>query len=144
MKVILKMIKKKEKEYFNNGDIYEGDWKNDNRTGKGIYYFKSGNRYEGDFKNGKKEGKGIFYYNNGNRYEGDFKNDKYEGKGIFYFNNRDRQMGDFLNDKRIISHFSISIILIMEKDMKVIGKMIKKKEKEYIIIIMVIEKWEII
>jgi len=29
-------------------------------------------------------------------------------------------------------------------DMKVIGKMAKQKEKEYFIIIMVIEKWEII
>jgi len=32
----------------------------------------------------------------------------------------------------------------MVKDMKVIGKMIKKKEKEYFIIIMVIGRWEII
>ena len=32
----------------------------------------------------------------------------------------------------------------MEIDMKEIGKMIKNKEKEYIILIMVIEKWEII
>ena len=34
--------------YFNNepwkGDKYEGDWKNDKRTGKGIYYFNSGER----------------------------------------------------------------------------------------------------
>jgi len=36
------------------------------------------------------------------------------------------------------------IIIIMVADMKENGKMIKEKEKEYIIIIMVIEKWEII
>ena len=35
-------------------------------------------------------------------------------------------------------------MVIMEIDMKVILKMIIEKEKEYIIIIMVIEKWEII
>ena len=46
----------------NNGDRYEGDYKNDNPEGKGIYYYKSGNRYEGNLKNGKKEGKRIFYY----------------------------------------------------------------------------------
>ena len=36
------------------------------------------------------------------------------------------------------------IIGMMVIDMKEIGKMIIWKEKEYIIIIMVIEKWEII
>ena len=33
------------------------------------------------------------------------------------------------------------IIIIMVIDMKEIGKMIKEKEKEYFIIITVIEKW---
>jgi len=45
-------------------------------------YYNNGDRYDGDWKNGKKEGKGIYYYNNGNRYEGDWKNDLREGKGI--------------------------------------------------------------
>ena len=36
------------------------------------------------------------------------------------------------------------IVGMMEIDMKVIGKMINGKDKEYIIIKMVIEKWEII
>ena len=55
------------------------------REGKGIIYFNNGDRYEGDWKNDKKEGKGIFYFNNGDRYEGDFKNDTFEGKGIYYY-----------------------------------------------------------
>ena len=38
-------------------------------------YYNNGDRYEGDFKNDKREGKGIMYHNNGDRYEGDFKND---------------------------------------------------------------------
>ena len=72
----------------NNGNRYEGDFKNNIRDG--ICYYASGNMYEGDYKNNKKEGKGVFYFSNGNMYEGDQKNDKREGKGAFYWNNGDR------------------------------------------------------
>ena len=37
-------------------------------------YYNNGNRYEGDFKNEIKEGKGIFYYNNGDREMGNYLN----------------------------------------------------------------------
>ena len=36
------------------------------------------------------------------------------------------------------------IIIIRVLDMRVIGKMILEKEQEFIILVMVIEKWEII
>ena len=87
-------------EFFNNGDIYEGDYNYDKKDGKGIYYFKDGNKYEGYYKNDEREGKGIYYYNNGDRYEGDFINGKFEGKGIYYYNNGDRYEGGYKNDKR--------------------------------------------
>ena len=45
---------------------------NGKREGKGIRYYNNGDRYEGDFKNDKSEGKGIRYFNNGCRYEGYF------------------------------------------------------------------------
>ena len=46
--------------YFNNGDKYEGNFKNGMYEGKGIMYNnKEGEKYEGNFKNGIKEGKGI-------------------------------------------------------------------------------------
>ena len=47
--------------FFNNGDRYEGDWKNNVYEGKGIYFWKDGRKYEGNWKNDKKEGVGIFY-----------------------------------------------------------------------------------
>ena len=37
--------------YWNNGDVYEGDWKNDKRKGEGITSKKNGDRYEGEWKN---------------------------------------------------------------------------------------------
>ena len=45
--------------YYNNGEIYEGYWKNDKFEGKGIYYYNNGNKYDGEWKNNIKEGKGI-------------------------------------------------------------------------------------
>ena len=71
-------------------------------------YYNDGDRYEGNQKNDLFEGKGIYYYNNGkwkgDRYEGDFKNDKKEGKGIYYKNNGDRRMGDYSNGNPIGIH----------------------------------------
>ena len=34
---------------FNNGDIYDGDWRDDEKNGKGIYQFSNGDSYEGDW-----------------------------------------------------------------------------------------------
>ena len=51
--------------------------------GKGIIYFNNGNRYEGKYKNVKAEGKRILYYKNGNKYEGEFKMGKKKEKENF-------------------------------------------------------------
>ena len=45
--------------YWENGDRYEGEWKNDEREGKGIYYLNNGDRYEGEWKNGNKKEKEL-------------------------------------------------------------------------------------
>lgn len=44
--------------YFQNGDVYFGEWNNDVFNGKGTYIFASGERYEGDLLKGLKDGKG--------------------------------------------------------------------------------------
>ena len=51
--------------YWNSGDKYEGEWKNDKEKRRGNFHWNSGNIYEGDFRNGTMEGKGIYYYNYG-------------------------------------------------------------------------------
>ena len=105
--------------YLNNGNRYEGYWKNDNKNdnknGIGNMYLKKGDRYEGEWKNGKFEGKGIKYWNKGDRYEGEWKNDKREGKGIYYYNNGNRRMGDYYNDKPIGKH----VLLTNNGDVKI-------------------------
>ena len=52
--------------YCNNGDRYEGDWKNDKKEGKGIYYYNNGDREMGDYLYGKPIGKHVKLHNNGN------------------------------------------------------------------------------
>ena len=69
--MIGRTIKKKEKVRFhfktlgkleyNNGDVYEGDWKDDNMNGQGVFTDDKTGRYEGGFKNGMKDGKGNLY-----------------------------------------------------------------------------------
>ena len=129
-----------------NNIINEKNINNKFRNIKDIYYkiirikktkiFKNGDKYIGEFINGIKNGKGILFYNKNNkyernRYEGDFKDDKLEGKGILYWN-------DGVDMKVILKMIKQKekeyIILKMVIDMKVILKMVKVKEKEYIII----------
>ena len=57
------------------------------RKGKKILYYNDGERYEGDFKNNIREGKGIMYYNNGDRQMGDFLNEEPIGKHVLLKNN---------------------------------------------------------
>ena len=68
--------------YFTNGDIYEGDWKDDKANGKGKFIWKSGNIYEGDWKDDNKNGKGKYVWCNGDYFEGEYKNDEENGEGI--------------------------------------------------------------
>jgi formylglycine-generating enzyme required for sulfatase activity len=67
---------------FANGDRYEGEWKGDEMEGQGIYIFASGNRYQGQVKAGRQDGYGVFINVSGSRYEGEWKDDKKSGQGI--------------------------------------------------------------
>ena len=50
----------------------------------GIFDYDNGDKYEGHFKNGKKEGKGTMNYINGNLYDGAWENDVKNGQGNSY------------------------------------------------------------
>ena len=73
-----------------------------------------------------------FYNENGDKYFGDLNNGLKEGKGIYYYKNDERKCydGDWKND--------IIIKMMKENVMMVIGKMITEMEKEYYILMMVI------
>jgi len=66
--------------------IFEGEYLNGKKNGKGKEYYENGKlKYEGEYINGKKNGKGKEYYENGNiKYEGEYLNDEKNGIGIEY------------------------------------------------------------
>ncbi len=85
---IIYETKEKGKEYdrYNDRLIYEGEYLNGKRNGKGKEYDQNYYdilRYEGEYLNGIKNGKGKMFYNNGTTsFEGEFKDGKiWNGKG---------------------------------------------------------------
>ena len=83
------------------GKVYDGEWKNDMREGKGIEIWPDGDRFEGHFLNDLRDGRGIYYYYDGERHEGYYKNGKKEGIGLFYYTNGDLKVCNYFNDKQI-------------------------------------------
>ena len=70
----LKMNLKYDKKYYDK-EVYEGEYRNENREGYGKYIYEDGEYYIGQYLNDKKNGKGIIYYKNGKiKYQGDFVN----------------------------------------------------------------------
>ena len=51
--------------FYGNGDIYRGDWVNDNKSGKGQYLFGNGNHVEGTFKENSLNGVTIVRFADG-------------------------------------------------------------------------------
>jgi hypothetical protein len=45
---------------FDDGNAYDGEWRNDKMHGHGIMTRASGNRYEGDWRDDKRHGRGIY------------------------------------------------------------------------------------
>ncbi|HHB93487.1 MAG TPA: hypothetical protein ENK59_09790 [Thioploca sp.] len=78
-----------------NGDSYDGEYINGERTGKGIYTWANGDYYFGDFVKGKRHGVGIYKWKNGDKYIGEYLNDKRTGEGLYIWTSGDRYQGDF-------------------------------------------------
>eukprot|EP01084_Bolivina_argentea_P119534 211914_1 len=87
----------KGKHIWGNGDIYEGDWDNGDMHGKGTKTEADGDIYVGDFEHDKYHGKGKLTYDNGTIYDGYFEHDEYHGKGKLTLTNGHTQDGDWKN-----------------------------------------------
>lgn len=74
--------------YWDNGDIYKGDFNDGVIMGKGEYTFSSGASYSGDFIEGVMSGKGSLYDPQGELiYAGSWKANLFDGEGVYYFPN---------------------------------------------------------
>ena len=65
--------------------MYQGEWKENNMEGFGIYHFKDGRLYIGEWKDNKMHGYGEFTWAEGRKYYGFYKYDKKNGFGIYYW-----------------------------------------------------------
>ena len=67
------------------GDVYIGNFVDDQRHGQGTLIFPDGEKYIGEFLYDEKNGYGTNIFSNGDVYMGDWKNDKYHGKGTITY-----------------------------------------------------------
>jgi hypothetical protein len=81
---------------YTNGDIYSGQWANDNRNGNGIMTYANGDVYDGTWANGRPYGHGVMTYANGDVYDGHFP----YGHGVMTYANGDVYDGTWLNGRR--------------------------------------------
>ena len=54
-------------------------------TGKATASYPNGDLFDGDFLDGRREGRGTYRYaSNGDKYEGDWVNSKAHGQGLYF------------------------------------------------------------
>jgi hypothetical protein len=94
--------------YLSNGEVYVGEFKDDEINGNGKYTFANGEVYVGEFKddeingNGKytfANGNGKYTFANGDVYEGKWENGKKHGNGKYTSANGVVYVGEFKYDK---------------------------------------------
>jgi len=85
--------------WWENGNQYIGDWKNNQMDGKGTLIYMNGDKYDGYFVNGVRNGTGTFTWKNGDIYDGEWKADMMNGDGTYTFKNGDVSEGIWENNK---------------------------------------------
>ena len=50
------------KKIYENGNQYEGEYKDDKRNGHGVLTYPDGEQYEGEWKDDKMNGYGVYTY----------------------------------------------------------------------------------
>lgn len=85
---------------YTNGDIYIGLWNQDERQGIGTIHFANGDIYEGEWSHNIRNGQGTMNYVNGDSYKGAWSDDMRNGQGTMNYINGDAYDGEWKDDKR--------------------------------------------
>lgn len=84
--------------YHLNGATYEGYWKEDNQCGFGIEEWADGSTFEGQYYMGMKEGIGTYNWSDGSSYLGEWKKNNLDGYGIYKFSDGRVYLGQWLEN----------------------------------------------
>ena len=84
-----------------NGNEYEGDWKNDKREGHGKAKYNTGDVYIGNWKKCKRHGQGTMYIENGDIYEGGWTNGFKDGVGKYIWRDGEIDISRYSSDYRV-------------------------------------------
>lgn len=85
---------------YENGDVFEGFWKNDKATGLGVMKYANGDDYRGSWVDRKRQGEGKNQYSDGRIYNGIWINDKKRGQGTMAYPDGSKYIGQWMDDKR--------------------------------------------
>jgi len=83
-----------------NGNEYEGEWKNDKREGHGKAKYNTGDVYIGNWRNCKRHGHGTMYIENGDAYEGAWNNGFKDGPGTYRWKDGEVDISRYSSDYR--------------------------------------------
>ncbi|EEQ98329.1 conserved hypothetical protein [Perkinsus marinus ATCC 50983] len=88
-----------------NGEVYDGDFDEGVRHGKGTYWYRNGDVYTGQFQENEKHGMGRLVYTGGtsaqgSTYHGQFKEGEKHGQGTYKYNNGDVYSGDWAKGRK--------------------------------------------
>merc|ERR1712085_89998 len=83
------------------GGNYDGDLNSrGERNGYGVFIADNGNEYEGEWKNDKREGHGKAKYNTGDVYIGNWRNCKRHGHGTYRWKDGEVDISRYSSDYR--------------------------------------------
>ena len=83
------------KQLWSNTTYYEGWWQHDNTEGWGQLIYPKGECFVGEWVNGQVCGYGEYYNEEGAVYKGHWKNDKQHGYGVEEWNDDSRYEGNY-------------------------------------------------
>ena len=87
---------------YDNGNEYDGQWKNNKRDGKGTTRYASGNVYIGMWKAGKRHGFGVFHISkSGDIYRGNWSGGIKSGPGVYEYADGELDVSFYSNDIRV-------------------------------------------